>query len=257
MDHLVIIALTWNNRRRIAVRLLSHIMAGLVVPALVAGIAVLAFVAMTAERSWPARTNVRANGEIDAIEPGLVYSPELGILPDERHRSHRREVKAPIAEILQCPLAFAAVHLMKDRPEVARVAYHFCKPINDDVSQCILYDGTGPDARLIGIEYLVTDAIYNKMPPEEQAYWHDYKYEIDSGLLKSLTQSGADEEASLAKIRTLRAKVFYTWMSGGDYPEGPAQLFWSVTGKVPFVLPHDVKLAPEFEAARAATGDKR
>jgi hypothetical protein len=238
-------------------RLVSHIRDGLVVPALVAGIATLVFVAMTAECPWPAPAKAPADGEVAAIEPELIYSPELGILSDERHARHRREVKAPIAEILHCPLAFAGVHLMKDRPAVARVAYHFCKPINDDVSQCILYDGTGPNARLIGIEYLVTDEMYRKMPPEEQAYWHDHKYEIDSGLLKSLTQSGADEAATLAKIRTLRGKVFHTWVSGQDYPEGPAQLFWSVTGKVPFVLPHDVKLAPELEATRAATGDKR
>jgi hypothetical protein len=45
----------------------------------------------------------------------LIYSPELGILSDERYARHRREVKAPIAEILQCPLAFAGVHLMKAR----------------------------------------------------------------------------------------------------------------------------------------------
>ena len=83
------------------------------------------------------------------------------------------------------------------------------------------------------------------MPPEEQAYWHDHKYEIGPGLLKSLTQSGADEAATLAKIRTLRGKVFHTWVSGQDYPEGPAQL-WSVTGKVPFVLPHDVKLTASW-----------
>jgi hypothetical protein len=114
---------------------MSHIMAGLVVPAVVGGIATLAFVATTAEFPRPAQAIAPADGEVAAIEPELIYSPELGILSDERHARHRREVKAPIAEILQCPLAFAGVHLMKDRPEVARVAYHFCKPINDDVSQ--------------------------------------------------------------------------------------------------------------------------
>src|SRR4051794_25715221 len=78
--------------------------------------------------------------------------------PDVKAHGQGPGVKAPIAEVMHCPLAFAGVHLLKEFPERSAVAYHFCKPLNDDVSQCVLYDGTGPDARLIGIEYLVSDA---------------------------------------------------------------------------------------------------
>ena len=44
-----------------------------------------------------------------------------------------------------------------------------------DLNQCVLYDGTGPDAKLIGVEYLVSNAVYQNMPAEEKAYWHDHK----------------------------------------------------------------------------------
>jgi hypothetical protein len=155
-------------------------------------------------------------------------------------------IKAPIREILHCPLAFAGVHLLKDMPEWSQVAYHFCKPVNADLNQCVLYDGTGPDARLIGVEYLVSDAVYQKMPAEEKAFWHDHKYEIDTGLLKSLTQSGEDEQKTLAAVRPLWGKVYHTWASGRDYPRGPARLYWSVTGEAPFVLSPDAKLPPEL-----------
>lgn len=158
-------------------------------------------------------------------------------------------VKAPIEEILHCPLAFAGVHLMKDVPERSAVAYHFCKPLNDDVNQCVLYDGTGPNAKLIGVEYLVTDAMYQKFPAEEKAYWHDHKHEVDAGLIRSLTQTGDDEKATLKVVRTLWGKVYHTWASGEDYPRGPARLFWSVTGQDPFTLPKDAKLPPEVTRA--------
>lgn len=158
--------------------------------------------------------------------------------------------KAPIQEILHCPLAFAGVHLLKDLPEHPQVAYHYCKPVNEDVSQCVLYDGTGPDAKLIGIEYLVSDAIYQKMPAEEKLYWHDHKYEVDAGLLKSLTQSGTDEVKTLAAVRPLWGKVFHTWATGKTYPSGPPRLFWAVTGEEPFVLAPDAKLPVEFKAKR-------
>ena len=157
--------------------------------------------------------------------------------------------KAPIQEILHCPLAFAGVHLLKEMPEWSQVAYHFCKPVNADLNQCVLYDGTGPDARLIGIEYLVSDAVYQKMPAEEKAYWHDHKYEIDAGLLKSVTQTDEEEKKTLAAVRTLWGKVYHTWASGRDYPRGPARLFWSVTGEPPFTLSPDAKLPPELTKA--------
>ena len=161
-------------------------------------------------------------------------------------------VKAPVAEVIHCPLAFAGLHLQKDRPANAQVAYHFCKPLNDDVSQCLLYDGTGPDARLIGVEYLVSDAVYRSMPDEERAFWHDHKHEVDAQLIRSLTQTGAEEAATLAKVRSLWGKVYHTWVSGSKYPEGPAKLFWSVTGVEPLVLPGGFVLPPELTRAKTA-----
>ncbi len=163
------------------------------------------------------------------------------------HAPAAASVKAPVEEVLHCALAFAGVHLQKDLPERSAVAYHYCKPVNDDVAQCLLYDGKGPDAKLIGVEYLVSDALFRKLPEDEKSYWHDHEFEVDSGLIRSLTQSGADEKATLAKVRTLHGKIFHTWSSGKDYPRGPARVFWAVTGKDPFTLPDDVKLPPEIK----------
>lgn len=161
----------------------------------------------------------------------------MGAAHADGHAAPQAGVKAPVAEVLHCPLAFEGVHLLKELPEVSQIAYHYCKPVNDDVSQCLLYDGTGPDARLIGVEYLVSGTTYEKMPPEEKVYWHDHKYEVDAGHLKSLTQTGDEEKATLAKVRTLYGKIFHTWSSGKDYPRGPARLFWSITGEEPFLAP--------------------
>jgi hypothetical protein len=177
----------------------------------------------------------------------LARGPGSAQAFQEPHQAATAGVKAPIAEVLHCPLAFTGVHLQKDRPANAQVAYHFCKSLSDDLSQCLLYDGTGPNARLLGIEYLVSADIYRKMPAEEQAYWHDHENEVDAGLLRSLTEQGNAEKATLAKIRTLYGKVFHTWVAGKQYPEGPAKLFWAVTGKAPFVLPAGATIPPELK----------
>lgn len=168
--------------------------------------------------------------------------------PPARQRHAEAGIKAPIEELMHCPLAFAGVHLLKSDPAQSRVAYHFCKSVNSNLNQCVLYDGTGPDARLIGIEYLVSDAVYQTMPADEKVYWHDHKFEVDHGLLKSLTQTGDDERETLAEVRTMWGKVYHTWVDGEAYPRGPARLFWSVTGEKPFVLPERARLPPELRA---------
>ena len=122
------------------------------------------------------------------------------------HAKADPSVKAPIAEALHCPLAFEGTHLLKEL-EIAQVAHHYCKPMGEDlVAQCLLYDGTGPNARLIGVEYLVSAEIYSKMPADEQVYWHDHKYEVDAGYIKSLTQTGDEEKQTLAKAGRLAAR---------------------------------------------------
>jgi hypothetical protein len=176
------------------------------------------------------------------VAGSVVQNLPFGWLPAARGDGHTKaeppSVKAPVAEVMHCPLAFEGTHLLKEMPEVAQIAYHYCKPMNDElVAQCLLYDSTAPDARLIGVEYLVSGETFRKMPAEEQSYWHDHKYEVDAGLLKSLTQTGDEEKATLAKVRTFYGKVFHTWASGKTYPQGPAKLFWAVTGEEPFVLP--------------------
>lgn len=183
---------------------------------------------------------------LGAIGAWIAHHADAGDQSADAQKSDAAGVKAPLAEVMHCPLAFAGVHLLKSNPAQSRVAYHFCKTVNSGLNQCVLYDGTGPDARLIGIEYLVSDAVYQSMPEEEKAYWHDHKFEVDDGLLKSLTQSGEEERETLTQVRTMWGKVYHTWVDGDAYPRGPARLFWSVTGEKPFVLPNRAKLPREL-----------
>jgi hypothetical protein len=199
---------------------------------------------VTASRSVWVLLATMASFAAGAVVQSLPFTTLAAASADGHTVRVDKAAKAPVAEVMHCPLAFEGTHLLKEMPEVAQVAYHYCKPLGDDLAQCLLYDGTGPDARLIGVEYLVPDSVFRNMPPEEKVYWHDHKYEVDAGLLKSLIQTGAEEKATLAKVRTLYGKVFHTWSTGKSYPRGPARLFWAVTGEEPYVLPRAVQPAP-------------
>jgi hypothetical protein len=58
---------------------------------------------------------------------------------------------------------------------------------------------------LIGIEYLVSNDVYQSMPVEEKAFWHDHEFEVDEGLLRSLTQTGAIQVGKRANRLLLSA----------------------------------------------------
>ena len=178
-----------------------------------------------------------------AVRILIAEHPQTTSPPSRADESTRAPIsqgirtKAPTAEKRHFPLAFAGAHLRSNPPGYPQVIYQDCKPLNDHVYQSLIFDGPGPEARLIGVEYLVSDEVYRKMPAEERIYWHDHRHELDAGLQTSPTPSGVDGAATLAKVRTLWGKVYHTWASGGDYPRGPAAVLWSDTGELPFVLP--------------------
>jgi len=71
----------------------------------------------------------------------------------------------------------------KDHPERQFELHRYCSSLNDEVTQCVLYDGDGSDARLIGIEYIISERLFNSLPIEEQKHWHSNAYDVLSGSL--------------------------------------------------------------------------
>ena len=63
-------------------------------------------------------------------------------------------------------------------------AHHFCACPNEDVRQCVSYASDKPNARLIGLEYIISDKLFETLPDEEKIYWHSHKYEVQSGTLQ-------------------------------------------------------------------------
>ena len=39
--------------------------------------------------------------------------------------------------------------------------HHLCTHVNEDFRQCIIYDSPNADAKLIGIEYVISEALFN------------------------------------------------------------------------------------------------
>ena len=49
--------------------------------------------------------------------------------------------------------------------------------------QCIIYDSNKADAKLIGIEYIISRKLFDTLPAEERKYWHSHEYEVRQSCL--------------------------------------------------------------------------
>ncbi|KAL0061767.1 hypothetical protein AAF712_011370 [Marasmius tenuissimus] len=110
-----------------------------------------------------------------------------------------------------------------------RYAIFMIRSCRVDVRQCILYDGPGPNARLIGIEYMITPKLYATLPQEERRYWHSHVFEVKSGMLimpqpLPIPTSAweAAETKEMEMVIELYGKVFHLWQTdrGDKLPLG-------------------------------------
>lgn len=117
---------------------------------------------------------------------------------------------------------------------------HYCAPVNEDVRQCLLYDSDAKDARLIGIEYMISERLFKDLDPEEKQYWHSHVFEVKSGMLimprpALVPESVWDqaEQKEMEKTATLYGKIFHLWQvdKGHKLPLGPPNLMSSFTAR--------------------------
>ncbi|KAK6843236.1 maltose permease [Apiospora arundinis] len=133
-----------------------------------------------------------------------------------------------------------AFHTYADEPGRYVETNHYCSHLTSDVRQCILYDGPGPDAKLIGIEYMVTPQIYETLPAEERKLWHSHAFEVRSGMLIMPGPTSAlgpqqvweaAETAEMKEVVHLYGKVYHLWQTdrGDPLPLGEPKLMTSFT----------------------------
>jgi len=157
------------------------------------------------------------------------------------------QAKAPVDQISMYLNGF---HAAKDDPSMVMESDHYCNQVNEDFAQCVLFDGNARDARLQGVEYIVSEKLFGQLPPAERIYWHPHNYEILSGALvmPGLPQA-AEKEALKGKINSY-GKTWHIWKTGiyGGQPDalpyGPPHLAWSFN--------HDGEIPPDLIRSRDA-----
>jgi hypothetical protein len=174
-----------------------------------------------------------------AVGAGVVQAQQDRAPPGADKSAKTRALEAG-AKLLQgnSPLGSMDVYLvgfhpMKERPDHQMEAHHFCHQVNEDFAQCALFDGNGRTARLTGIEYIISEKLFETLPAAERAYWHPHNAEILSGqLVAPGIPAIAERELMRGKMNSY-GKTWHVWNSGAAdmpadaLPLGPPMLAWS------------------------------
>ncbi|KIF83608.1 outer membrane or secreted lipoprotein [Noviherbaspirillum autotrophicum] len=111
-------------------------------------------------------------------------------------------------------------HPMKEHPEQQMEVHHYCHQVNEDFAQCVLFDGNTKDANMNGIEYILSEKLFESLPAEERKYWHPHNGEILSGQLVAPGIPAVAEKALMQKKMNSYGKTWHFWNTG--YPGGTA-----------------------------------
>jgi hypothetical protein len=131
---------------------------------------------------------------------------------------------------------FCGIHIAKSNPKFQIVTQHYCvahsgEGHGNDLFQCLLFDTHEKNAKLLGVEYIISDEQFRKLPDSEKKYWHPHTYEVLAGGLIAPSMSDEDEHKFMKMILTTWGKTWHTWPDPKTpIPIGEPLLMWSVTG---------------------------
>ena len=126
-------------------------------------------------------------------------------------------------------------------------AHHYVSQINEDMYQAIMYDGNGEDAKIMGVEYIVSEKLFKTLPEEEKKLWHSHHHEVKSGTLIAPGIPEVAEHELMEKLVSTYGKIIHTWHTdqNRNLPVGSPMIMMGFT--------KEGQLRPELIEAR----DKR
>jgi hypothetical protein len=122
-------------------------------------------------------------------------------------------------------------HFYNGRMEGQMEAHHYCSILNEDVTQCVIYDANVADAKIMGVEYILSEKLFNTLPEAEKPMWHSHVHEVTSGQLVAPGIPLIAEHELMEKLISTYGKTWHTWHTDLDknLPVGIPQLMMGFT----------------------------
>lgn len=110
-------------------------------------------------------------------------------------------------------------------------AHHYCSVMNEDLIQCVIFDGNRKNSKLMGVEYIISRNAYQTLLADEKKLWHSHSYEVKSGELIAPGVPKPAEYAFMEKAASTYGKTWHTWNTdqGRTLPTGHPLLMMGFT----------------------------
>jgi hypothetical protein len=132
-----------------------------------------------------------------------------------------------ITPVKKIAVYLVGFHPLKDNPSVQMEAHHYCNQVNEDFAQCVLFDGNTDNANMNGLEFIISEKLFETLPEAERKYWHPHNYEILSGQLVGPGLPDVAEKELMRRKMNSYGKTWHVWMAGHSLPMGEPHLAWS------------------------------
>jgi hypothetical protein len=116
--------------------------------------------------------------------------------------------KSPISKI---NVYLDGFHFYNGNIDAQMEAHHYVSQINEEMYQAIMYDGNGADAKIMGVEYIISEKLFKTLPDEEKKLWHSHHHEVKSGTLIAPGIPQLAEHALMEKLVSTYGKIIHTW----------------------------------------------
>ena len=195
------------------------------------------------------------NSPSNVVAPGDAKSPTTRTLDAGAAVLQSR----PPVEALNAYLD--GFHFYNGHPDVQMEAHHYCAILNEEVIQCVIYDGNRKDAKLMGVEYIISEQLFNTLPAQEKALWHSHVHEVKSGQLVAPGIPQVAEHALMEKLVHTYGKTWHTWHTDlhKQLPLGVPQLMMGFTADgqadAKMVAERDKRLGVDSNQKKAARAD--
>ncbi len=171
---------------------------------------------------------------------GAVWSKaQPASAPGGEEKSAKTKVLEAGAEALQSEAPLESIHahvcgfhFYSGDMRRQLIAHHYCAHLGEGMMQCVIYDSDKKDARLIGIEYIISAKLFAALPAEEKKLWHSHVHEVKSGQLIAPRIPEIAEKALMKDLIGTYGKTWHTWQvdRGDKIPLGIPQLMMGFTG---------------------------
>jgi len=100
--------------------------------------------------------------------------------------------------------------------------HHYCKQINPEIMQCMIFLTDDPNAELIEIEYFIDKKLVrtNVTLAQWNKHYHDHKEEVESGRVQVLDSPPTKAKDIAEAASKTDGIIFHLWPDGAKVPDG-------------------------------------